>query len=63
MSTVRVDFTNTESGIVQITYNKSQNTNLTNFSVSNGQIVTYNLDTNATYDFKFVLGRDEKHKS
>ena len=63
MSSVRVDFTNTESGIVQVTYNKSQNTNLTNFSVSNGQIVTYNLDTNATYDFKLVLGRDEKHKS
>ena len=63
MSSVRVDFTNTGSGIVQVSFNKSQTTNVTNFTVNTGQISTYNLDTNATYDFKFVLGRQEVHKS
>ena len=63
MSTVRVDFTNTGSGIVQVSYSKSQTTNVSNFSVSSGQITSYNLDTNATYDFKFVLGRQEIPKS
>ena len=63
MSTVRVDFTNTGSGIVQVSYNKSQTTNVTNFNVNTGQISTYNLETNATYDFKFVLGRQEIPKS
>ena len=63
MATVRVDFTNTGSGIVQVSFNKSQTTNVTNFTVNTGQISTYNLETNATYDFKFVLGRQEVHKS
>ena len=61
MSSVRVDFTNTGSGIIQVSYSKSQTTNVSNFSVSSGQITSYNLDTNATYDFKFVLGRQEIH--
>ena len=63
MSSVRVDFTNTGSGIVQVSFNKSQTTNVTNFTVNTGQISTYNLETNATYDFKFVLGRQEIPKS
>ena len=63
MATVRVDFTNTGSGIVQVSFNKSQTTNVTNFTVNTGQISTYNLETNATYDFKFVLGRQEIPKS
>ena len=63
MATVRVDFTNTGSGIVQVSFNKSQTTNVTNFTVNTGQISTYNLETNATYDFKFVLGRQEVNKS
>ena len=63
MSTVRVDFTNTETGIVQVTYKKSQTTDTSSFYVDNGQIVPRTLEANVTYDFKFLLGRQEKSKS